>query len=111
MALYVVSLSSGRFLHAALGGKCRLFLRSRGLPIWVDKALTEEERAQRRRLAPVFRQLRAEGTRVRWQGARLEQQVVRPGGRKQWQLVDPLPPPEEVDAAEPAAGGGVGEGQ
>ena len=111
LALYMVTLCSGRFLHAALGGKCRMYLRSKQLPIWVDKALSEEERAERRRLAPVFRQLKADGVRVRWQGTRLEQQVQRSGGRTQWQAVDPLPPAEVLGAAEQAAGGGAGEGR
>jgi hypothetical protein len=110
--MYVAIVASGRYLHAALGGKCRMALSSRQLPIWVDKLLTEEERAQRRKLAPLARQLRRDGVGVRWHGAELQQQVRRAGGGKQWQKVHPLPPGSgEAGAAGQAADGGAGGGQ
>ena len=108
MALYVVRLASSRYLHAAVGGRCRLTLSRQQLPIWVDRALTEEERAQRRKLAPLAKQLRRDGTRIRWQGAKLEQLVVRACGRKQWQEVNPLPPVEDGRSGELAASGEAG---
>ena len=111
LALYVVRLSSGRYLHCALGGKCRMALRSRQLPIWVDKLLSEEERAERRKLAPLARQLRRDGVRVRWQGAELQQQFGRAAGRKQWQKVNPLPPGSGEAGADRAVDGGAGDGQ
>lgn len=111
LSLYVLRLSHERYLPACLGGKCRMTLRGRQLPVYVDRALTEGERAERRRLAPVARQLRVEGVRVRWQGPVLEQQVERAGGRKQWRVVDPLPPAVAPASAEQAAGGGADGGQ
>jgi hypothetical protein len=70
-----------------------------------------KERAERRRLAPLVQQLRAKQVRLRWKGAKLEQQVARAGGGKQWREVDPLPPAPAEDAAGQMAGGGAGEGQ
>lgn len=79
-------------------------LKRQQLPIYVDRHLSQEELAQRRRLMPLYKQLKRDGVWVRWVGARLEQQVTRAHGRKQWQEVSPLPPPEE-------AGAGIGGAQ
>lgn len=88
-----------------------MVLSGRQLPVYVDAALTDEERAERRRLAPLVQELRAKQVRLRWKGAKLEQQVARASGGKQWREVNPLPPPAAEGAAEQMAGGGVGEGQ
>ena len=111
LSLYVIQLSHQRYLPICLGGKCRMVLSGRQLPVYVDAALTDEERAERRRLAPLVQQLRAKQVRLRWKGAKLEQQVARAGGGKQWREVDPLPPAPAEDAAGQMAGGGAGEGQ
>jgi hypothetical protein len=101
MALYAIRLVSSRFLHTVLGGRTRLHLRRKQVPIWVEEALDEEGRKARKRLVPVARQLRAEGVKVRWRGARLEKQRVRGDGRRDW--VEVLPGPPE---GAPAAGSG-----
>lgn len=111
LSLYVIQLSHQRYLPICLGGKCRMVLSGRQLPVYVDAALTDEERAERRRLAPLVQQLRAKQVRLRWKGAKLEQQVARAGGGKQWREVDPLPPAPAEDAAGQMAGGGAGAGQ
>jgi hypothetical protein len=106
LSLYIIQLSHQRYLQLCLGGKCRTVLKERQLPLYVDSALTDEERAERRRLAPLVQELRAKQVRLRWKGAKLEQQVVRAGGRKQWREVNPLPP--EGVAEQMAAGEGGG---
>jgi hypothetical protein len=111
LSLYVIQLSHQRYLPICLGGKCRMVLSGRQLPVYVDAALTDEERAERRRLAPLVQQLRAKQVRLRWKGAKLEQQVARAGGGKQWREVDPLPPAPAEGAAGQMAGGGAGEGR
>jgi predicted nucleic acid-binding Zn-ribbon protein len=111
LSLYVIQLSHQRYLPICLGGKCRMVLSGRQLPVYVDAALTDEERAERRRLAPLVQELRAKQVHLRWKGAKLEQQVARASGGKQWREVDPLPPAPAEDAAGQMAGGGVGEGQ
>ena len=84
-ALYIVRLCSSRHLPTVLGGRTRLRLRQQQIPIWLDAALTEEERALRKRLADTVRMLRNKGDKVRWRGARLEVLEVRAAGRKAWQ--------------------------
>jgi len=109
MALYVVRLVSSRYLHAALGGRCRMALSSRQLPIWVERSLTKEERAMRARYKEVAQRLRAEGNRLRWgPEGKLPRLEVTAGGKKTWKDAMPTAPPEGVRAAEVATGGGAG---
>jgi hypothetical protein len=108
LSLYIIQLSHPRYLQICLGGKCRTVLKGRQLPLYVDTALTDEERAERRRLAPLVQELRAKRVPLRWKGTKLEQLVARASGRKQWREVNPLPP---EGAAGQMAGDGVGEVQ
>jgi hypothetical protein len=109
MALYVIRLVSSRHLPTVLGGRTRTTLRQKKVPIWLEESLDEEGRRRRRRLAPLARQLRADGVKVRWRGAKLEQLRVRAAGRKEWVEVDPLPPQENAAAEQPASGGALAE--
>jgi hypothetical protein len=108
LSLYIIQLSHQRYLQICLGGKCRTVLKGRHLPLYVDTALTDEERAERRRLAPLVQELRAKRVPLRWKGVKLKQLVARASGRKQWREVNPLPP---EGAAEQMAGDGVSEVQ
>lgn len=102
MALYAIRLISSRHLPTVLGGRTRTQLRRKQVPIWLEQALDEEGRKIRKRLVPVASQLRAEGVKVRWRGVRLEKQVARGDGRREW--VQVLPGPPEHDGEEGAAG-------
>jgi hypothetical protein len=88
MSLFKVYLSSPELEWVVLGGRTRAALSKQSLPVFVDKVLTEEERAQRRALVPTARKLRAEGKRVRWRGAQLQVRVQLGGqGKPTWEVV------------------------
>jgi hypothetical protein len=115
MGLWKLVTVSTDLVPRLLSGRTRLALKQQQLPIWVDEALSAEQRQQKRELGPVRQQLIAAGTRTRWEGARLMQLV--PGesrGRGKWEEVQlPAPPAAEdsranvqrSDAAAAAAGG------
>jgi hypothetical protein len=107
MTLYTLILADSRLVPVVLGGRCRLGLSRDGAPIWVEAALTPEERRQRKRMAPVAKQLRAAGVKTRWRGAVLEELGQPQGrGRKGWRQVALPPPPEGGATQEGAAGQG-----
>jgi hypothetical protein len=114
MALYKVLLRSPELEDTVTGGKTRLALHARRLPVFVDKALTAEERAAKHALVPTARKLRFEGKQVRWRGAELQVRVPQSGSRRStWERVlhqqAPPSPPRGAGAARAAAeAGGVG---
>jgi hypothetical protein len=120
MALYSITLLSERFERTVLGGRTRQGLAHRQAPVWLEQKLTPEERQQRKNLAPVARQLRADGERTRWRGAVLEHLKQR-GSKRQWVTVTIPPPPgsppgrqeptpAEVNRAAAAAAAGAAAG-
>jgi hypothetical protein len=107
MALFKVVRRSKDLEITVLGGRTRSSLAHRRHPVYVEKLLTEEERAQRRALTPTAKRLKAKGKRVRWVGAVLEVQVPSPGGGKgRWEKVQPAQEPRQPSEAGGAAGGG-----
>lgn len=109
MALYKVLLRSPGLEDVVLGGRTRTRLARQQLPVFVDKVLTEEERAQRRAMMPTARQLKAEHKRVCWVGAQLQVRVQQPGSRTgSWQRVQHQrepPSPRRGDGAAARADG------
>ena len=94
MCLWEVTLASADLLSNMLGGRIRSNLRRGGHSIYVDHALNEEERQQRKALQQRRRELQQQGVRTRWSRATLMQ--WRRGGadgrRGSWEeVVPPLP--------------------
>lgn len=112
MALYKVLLRCPELERTILGGRTRNGLAQQRLQVFVDKVLTEEERAQRRAMMPAARRLRAEGKQVRWVGAQLEVLIRQPGDRKgRWERVQhQRAPPSSPRGEGAAAGAGAGAG-
>ena len=87
MALFKVLLRCRDLEEVVLGGRTRTGLQQQPLQVFVDKVLTEDERAQKRAMLPTARRLRAEGKSVRWQGAVLQVRVQSGQGRASWEVV------------------------
>jgi hypothetical protein len=64
-AVWLVRLAEKQLEGTFLGGRCRRVLKERQLPLYVDKALSSEERQQRRLMQPVKHQLRRRRRRRR----------------------------------------------
>jgi hypothetical protein len=111
-ALFKVLLRSKDLEFTVLGGRTRSSLAYQHLPVFVEKLLTEEERAERESLKPTYRQMKAQGKRVRWDGAVLQVQVQsRSGGRKgHWERVQLAPEPRSPRGAGLAAAAAAGAG-
>jgi hypothetical protein len=107
MALFRVVLKSKDLEFTVLGGRTRSRLAHYRLPVYVEKLLTEEEKAQRRELAPVAKRLKAKGKRVRWVGAVLEVQVPSRGrGKGIWERVQ-----QEQERRQPSEAGEAADGE
>jgi hypothetical protein len=104
-ALFKVLLRSRDLEFTVLGGRTRSSLAHQRLPVFVEKLLTEEERAERKSLQPTYNKMKAQGKMVRWDGAVLQVQVQsRSGGRKgYWENVQLAPEPRSPRGAGLAA--------
>jgi hypothetical protein len=109
MALYKILLRSKELEFTVLGGRTRTSLAYQRQPVYVEKLLNEEEKAQRRAMTPTAKDLKARGVRVRWSGAVLEKEVRGPSGRSYWERVqlarEPRSPRGAGAAASAAAAG------
>jgi hypothetical protein len=109
-----VQLKSKDLEFTVLGGRTRSSLAHHNLPVFVEKLLTEDERAERKSLQSTYHSMKAKSQMVRWNGAVLQVKVQsRSGGKGHWERVqleqEPRSPRGAGWAAAAAAVAGAGD--
>jgi hypothetical protein len=105
LGVFEITLASASLQDTYLGGRMRSNLRRAGLRIYVEAKLTQQQKAQRKALQQMRKDLVANGTKVRWVGLSLQQwQAGGASSRGQWVAVPPPPPPSPQRAAAGADG-------
>jgi hypothetical protein len=105
LGVFEITLASASLQDTYLGGRMRSNLRRAGLRIYVEAKLTQQQKAQRKALQQMRKDLMANGTKVRWVGLSLQQwQTGGASSRGHWVAVPPPPPPSPQRAAAGADG-------
>jgi hypothetical protein len=86
---FLLRVQNAAVQQAMLSPRCRHNLHSARIPLYVDVALTQEQRDARKRRVAECRRINASGGRWRWVGATTLQELM-PNGR--WVVVEPAAP-------------------
>jgi hypothetical protein len=86
---FLLRVQNAAVQQAMLSPRCRRNLHSARIPLYVDVALTQEQRDARKRRVAECRRINASGGRWRWVGATTLQELM-PNGR--WVVVEPAAP-------------------